>query len=453
MPRWGRPPGAATGVGRYFEGVEDDVHRFQELDTDDEKNGVLLDRGFQQVSSSNNANPDELYFSDMDIKAWERRATTFDETAYAPNYGYQEEDEDDEEDEGYYDDTGESMTHAEYEEMLFRRVLDKIRVARAAGHADVQLNPDEVEAYQAKLYGARAPAGRPQPRPRPSSPLVVNDAASVVTTSKSGNPASGSSRSKKSQPRTSLFASKPKKEKPSGRKRTSPMSSPSSLGPPGFVVPGPEGQPIYAPINAYQGNLVRDAGPAPRPTSRSASQTPTPPRATPPREVLGAFPGSEHSYRPATPPRQGRHTASRQPMQRQEFPPMSGARSSSIQSAGVVPFPIEPYQYHAFSPPSSSPPSPQSQYARRVSSGLSEASYTVMPRRVPVPAPSPVPLQRTAPATGVQGSYFDPALTTQASGSRTVVSALGDDQGAAKAIGNAKDGERRRKGGRTKKKV
>ena len=445
MPHWGRPPGGATGVGRYFEGVEDDVHRFQELDTDDEKNGVLLDRGFQQVSNNNNINPDELYFSDMDISAWERRASAFDGGAYGADHGYEEEDE------GYYDDTGEIMTHAEYEEMLFRRVLDKIRVARAAGHADVQLSPDEVEAYQAKVHGARAPAARPQPKPRPSSTLVGNDAASVITISKSGNTASGSSRSKKSQQRTSLFGTKPKKEKPSGRKRTSTAMSASSQVPPGFVYPGPDGQPVYAPINAYQGSLLRDVGHAPRPASRSASdsshQTPTPPRATPPREVLGAFPGSEHAYRPATPPRQGRSMSSRQPMQGQE----ARTRSSSIQSARLIPFPIEPYQYHAFSP-ASSPTSPQPQYARRVSSGPSEASYTTMPRRVPVPPPAPVPLQRTVPVTGVQGSHSDPTLATQASGSTTAASALGDGQGVVKVSGNAKEGERRRKGGRSKKK-
>ncbi|CAO2649010.1 Nn.00g099590.m01.CDS01 [Neocucurbitaria sp. VM-36] len=449
MPHWGRPPGGATGVGRYFEGVEDDVHRFQELDTDDEKNGVLLDPGFQQVSNSTNINPDELYFSDMDIRSWERRASALDGTAYGPEYGYEEEDE------GYYDDTGESMTHAEYEEMLFRRVLDKIRIARAAGHADVQLSPEEVEAYQSKVYGAKAPAARPQPKPRPSGTFVANDTASVITTSKSGNAVSGSSRAKKSQQRTSLFGTKPKKEKPSGRKRTSTLSSASSQVAPGFVVPGPDGQPVYAPINAYQGSLLRDAGPVPRPASRSASdtsyQTPTPPRATPPRDVLGAFPGSEHTYRPATPPWQGRPTSSRQPMQGHELAPVNRDRSSSIQSAGLVPFPVEPYQYHAFSPSSSSPTSPQAQYARRVSSGLSEASYTSMPRRVPVPAPAPVPLQRTALVTGIQGSHFDPTVATQASGSRTAASAVGDDQGATKMPGHAKDGERKRKGGRKKK--
>ncbi|KAJ4370409.1 hypothetical protein N0V83_004927 [Neocucurbitaria cava] len=450
MPRWGRPPGGATGVGRYFEGVEDDVHRFQELDTDDEKNGVILDRGFQQVSNNTNINPDELYFSDMDIRSWERRASALDGTD-GPDYGYQDEDE------GYYDDTGESMTHAEYEEMLFRRVLDKIRVARAAGRADVQLSPEEVEAYQSKVYGAKAPAARPHPKLRPSSAFVgTHDAASVITTSKSGNAVSGSSRSKKSQQRTSLFASKPKKEKPSGRKRTPPLSSASSQAAPGFVVPGPDGQPVYAPINAYQGSLVRDAGPVHRPASRSASdtsyQTPTPPRATP-RDVLGAFPGSEHAYRPATPPRQGRSTSSWQSMQGHELPPTSRARSASIQSTGLLPFPVEPYQYHTFSPSSSSPTSPQApQYARRVSSGPSEASYTVMPRRVPVPAPAPVPLQRTAPVASVQGSYSDPTLATQASGSNPGATILVDDQGAAKSIRTVKDGERKRKGGRSKKK-
>lgn len=434
-------------MGRYYEGMDEHALKYQELDTDDEKNGVLLDQDFQPGLGGGNFNPDELYFNDMDIGAWERRASAFDGTAYGPDFGDQEEDED------YYDDAGEIITHAEYEEMLFRRVIDKIRVARAAGNADVELSSEEIEAYQSKLHGTKAPAARPQPRSRHSSASIVNDAASVITTGRSGNAAASSSRAKKSQ-RTSFFGSKSKKEKPSSRKRTSTASSVSSQVPPGFVVPGPDGQPVYTPINAYQGNLVRDPGYSSQPTSHTALHTDhqaaaaTPPRVTPPRDVLGAFPGSEHMYRPASPPRHGRQASSRQHTQGQELPPVGRTRSSSIQSARLVPFPIEPYQYHSFSPSSSSPTSPQAQYTRRVSSGLSEASYTAMPRRVPVPAPAPVQVQRAVPGPSVYDSQPDPLPTTQASVLMTGVTATGEAQEAQDAVrfsSNGKDGERKRK--------
>ncbi|KAF1943647.1 PRA1-domain-containing protein, partial [Clathrospora elynae] len=447
------PPGATSGVGRYYEGVEDDVRRFQELDSDDEKNGLSLDSGFQPALHGKNINPDELYFSDMDIGAWEGRASALDGTPHEPGHGYHEQDG------GYYDDAGEIRTADEYEEMLFRRVLDKIRLARAAGSADVQMSPQELDAYQARLYGTRVPTARPQPQAQPISASMANDVASVVddhSTSKHSNPAS---RSKKSQPRTSIFGSKTKKEKdrekPSSRKRTSILSSASShVPPPGFVVPGPDGQPMYAPINAYQGSLARETRTPPRPASRSASDTshqgPTTPRGTPPRDVLGAFPGSEHAYRPASPPRQGRPIASRQATYERDLPPVSRTRSSSIQSARTIPFPVEPYQYHAFSPSSASPTSPQPQYARRVSSGPSEVSYTSMPRRVPVPTLAPAPLQRKTSTVDTQASQPDPSPVTQASALR--VDAVDQMQETTKASGSGHGGERRRKSGKSRKK-
>lgn len=426
------------------------MHRFQELDSDDEKNAASLDPAYQQVSHSTTLNPDELYFNDMDIRAWERRASAFDDGTHRPQYGYQDEDE------GYYDEAGESMSHADYEEMLFQRVLDKIRLARAAGNADVQLSPDELDAYQSKLHGERSPAVRSQPSPRPVTSAAINDNASVVSDSASRKHSS-SSRSKKTQPRPSIFSSKSKKEKPSSRKRTSTVPGGLGQAPPGFMIPGPDGHPQFAPINAYQGSLVRDVEHFPQPDSRSVSgnshQDPVSPDPYSPTDILGAFPGSEHTYRPAPQPRHGHQPSARQLAYERDLPPTSRTRSSSIQSARVVPFPIEPYQYHAFSPASSSPTSPSPQYARRVSSGPSEASYTSMPRRVPVPtAAAPVPLQRSAIAPDAQAVQHDPILAAMASGS--AMGALGVDQviGTGKAGVGAKEGERRRKSGKSRKK-
>ena len=464
MPPWGRPPGV-TDVGRYYEGTEEDIHRFQELDSDDEKNGVPLGHGAQRASNGRQFNPDELYFNDMDIRAWEGRTAAV-EGLYELGYDLQEEDE------GYYDDAGEAVSHAEYEELLFRRVLDKIRVSRAAGNPDVQLSPEELEAYQSRLHGARVPATRPQTRSRPPSSPVLDDAASMLsvnTTSRPDHASSGKSKSKKSQQRASLFSSKPKKEKPSSRKRAaSNVSSGSSQVPPGFVVPGPDGQPMYTPINPYQGSLARDPEPLLQPASRSASGSnqapPESSRPIPPRdwqrEVPGAFPGAfayaTQPYRPTTPPRQGRPTTFRQPTQEDTD---DRIYSSSTQPPKLIPFPIEPYQYQNFSPSSSSSqPSPQLQYTRRPSAPPSEASYTSMPRRVPVPA------QYTAPATGLQGNYFDPSLPQPP---YPVTGVIDPDelQGVAgievlpqpvpvqtaKANGIGKDGERKRKGGKSKK--
>jgi hypothetical protein len=449
-------------VGRYYEGTEEDVHRFQELDSEDEKNGVLLNQGAQQASNGKHFSPDELYFDDMDIRAWERRAAGVNGMPYDPAYDLPEEDE------GYYNEAGEPVSHAAYEETLFRRVLDKIRIARATNDPDVQLSPEELRAYQAKLHGQTSPTARSRPDSHPTRSPILDDNASILSDnhiSRHDQPSSSKSKSKKSQPRTSLFSSKPKKEKPGGRKRAdSNASSGASQVAPGFVVPGPDGQRTYTPINAYQGSLAANREPLLHPQSRSASgsgQMYYPPSRSPlpsevGREVPGAFPGvyasPKQAYRPSTPPRKARPATLRQPTQE---PAESRTRPPSIRSVNLVPFPIEPYQYQSFSPSSSSSqPSPQLQYTRRPSAPASEASYTSMPRRVPVPT------QHVSPVN----AHFDPPPPPASyAGSDYIYP--GEYQGAAaievipepvlapalKVSTSGKDGERRRKSGKTKK--
>lgn len=428
-------------MGRYFEGVDDDVYRFQEPNSDDEKKGGLLDHGAQQLH-----NPDDLYFNDMDIQAWERRASAL--GGPLPDTGYDLL----EEDEGYYDDSGEVVSRAEYEELLFSRVLDKIRVARAVGNPDVQLSQEELEAYQNRLYGNRTSAAPTPSKPR--SP-TMDDAASMYSVNSTGYPAHTSSskpKSKKSKERTSLFSSKPKKEKPTERKRAaSNVSSSSSQAPPGFMIPGPDGQRIYTPINPYQGSLARDPAPAARPGSRSTSGSSQVYRLAArdmARDVPGAFPGTyatpAPSYRSSSPPPR---------LATSWHPPPEPAKAPE-QPPNLVPFPVEPYQYHNFSPTSSSSqPSPQLQYTRRPSAPPSEASYASVPRRVPVPT------QHVSPVA----STFDP-VTLQTSYANTHALSSGDSQNASplevvaepvtlqagKTGAGGKDGERRRKGGKKK---
>ncbi|KAH6612424.1 PRA1 family protein-domain-containing protein [Boeremia exigua] len=308
-----------------------------------ETTGVNVEQGYQQASDSKPLlNKDDLYFNDMDIRAWERRTAAL---GGAPprNDRYQE-------DEGY---DGDRMSAAEYEEVLFQRVLDKIRLARAADIPDVQLTPEELDAYQSKLHGTRSPAVR-TPRSPLSPPLT--DAMSVSSASKK----SSSSRAKKES--RSLFAPKPKKENPSRKPAPSNMSS---APPPGFMVPGPDGQPIYTPINAYQGDLTRDPTPPAPPVPRHvpASERPVPTRRAlidMPGAFPGALPTSPHLYhRP------------------QDLPPTAGlgiSRAPPSSSLSLSPT-VEPYVYHT----------PKPTYTR-VSSA--ESSFTAVPRRVPVPQPS-----------------------------------------------------------------
>jgi hypothetical protein len=498
----GRPPGDSRGVGRYMEEAED-VYRFQELENEDEKNGVLLEPGYPQDSQAREFNPDELYFNDMDLRAWEARTAEIDGMAYGDEYGYQE-------DEGYYEEPGGIlMTPAEYEEFLFLRVLDKIRLARATGDQDVQLTTEELDAYS-KGMRPRAPAARPQPpRGRPvSAPMITgpitgganNTIMTTNTPSTSGSGSgSGSARRKTSKSRTSIFAprSKKEKEKSSSRKRTSsnvsemlsqPQQQPVQP-PPGIVVPGPNG-PVYAPINAYAGlrrdSTVRSAA-SPSRDSRSSSlnsrHAAIPQRISPPQEVPGAFPSGspQRYYRDGTPP--PRHSRppsshSRYSMGEAELLPNVRSRSSSIQQpVKMVPFPVtdyqhhtaEPYQYHQPGQPATTQSPAQAsasqpQY-RRVVSGSADPNFTAMPRRVPVP------VQR---ATGpISASYSDPAPSQRAHAPMDEASDEDDDvtvdvipqaddksykvtakptQKQSLTTPSAKDAERRRSSGRTRRK-
>ncbi|USP79848.1 hypothetical protein yc1106_07122 [Curvularia clavata] len=454
MPHWGRPPGGSSGVGRYFEGVDDDVHRFQELSSDDEKGGVVIDQEFSPALNGKNMNPDELYFNDMDIRAWESRTSAVAEPMHGPVHGYGSYHDE------YFGGPGETINSAEVEEILFRRVLDKIRLARAAGNTDVSLSAEELDAYQSRLHGARASAVRPDPQPRPTSASFPNDTASVLSYETTGKPGTSSSRSKKNQQRTSMFGSKSKKEKrSSGHKRTSTASTTEGHAPPsGFIVPGPDGQPTYAPINAYEGSLVHEhepLHPMPRSNSETGYHVAAPMRPPSMVNMLGSFPESECGYQPPTSPLPDHVTSSRQSGHEADVPLGSRTRSSSIQSSRLVPFPVEPYQYHNFSPTSSSssPTSPQPPYTRRISSAVSEASYTSVPRRVPqAPAPAsastPMPLPRVVKGGVSQDTHTDAALATQGYSSATPVQA----QTTVKDGGGGHGGERRRKSGKNRKK-
>lgn len=433
---------------------EDDVYRFQDVGSDTEMTGVNVEHEYQQLSKRKQLlNKDDLYFNDMDIRAWERRTAALGDTPNRNDHGYPE-------DEGCYDDSGVPLSATEYEEVLFQRVLDKIRLARAAGVPDVQLTSEELDAYQSKLHGARAPAARSPRSPR-RSPL--GDVMSAASSNVASKKVLSSSRSNKEQQRLSLFTSKPKKDKYSNHKQA--LSNALNAPPPGFVIPGPDGQPIYTPINAYQGNLARDPVMLPQPVYRTASHHEQPPMIVhvTPREMPGAFPGalptSPHLYRPST-PLQDVHSSPRDLGHGYESLNISGR--ASTQCLELKTASVEPYQYHDFSS-SSSQSSPKLKYTRRVSSA--ESNYTAMPRRVPVPAQRPVPMQasysgpNTGPHTSSPGLERVPSVPVEG-----VVMVDVDAQtdsgkpvkGSSKhgsGSGGMKDGERRRKSGKSKKKL
>ncbi|KAF2016055.1 hypothetical protein BU24DRAFT_462256 [Aaosphaeria arxii CBS 175.79] len=508
MPPWGRPPGAAGSVGRYMEGMED-VHRYQEFDSEDEKYGAFVGSGFHKISPGRSSNPDELYFSDMDLRAWEQRNGH----VYEDDYTYQE-------DEDAFDEAGlVSMSLAEYEENVFQGILEKVRQARKSGQADVQMTQEELEIYQSKIMRPKNPTERPQPAAE--VPANATNYAGMSTSADLPNHSNDSSglasvrSSSKPKQRASLFAPRPKKEKPSARKRstsnaTSAASVPNVAGPPapapGFVVPGPGGQQVYAPINSYTGRRAQKSvaplgGVSSHTASRSSvkpapqPRTPTTPtfssRFTPSREMPGTFPSSpqRNTHTPTStvqsardqvvPPSYQQYPASDGP--RQNVPVKAQDQSSSAPDpVKLVPFPVtqyqhqstQPYKYHVPGQPISpqqtaQPTAAQVQYARRVVAGTGETYNNGMPRRVPVPTQG---MSRSSP--GFAGSQSDPAIAYQGSGTRPQLSESDDEvdvvpkpdssshKGRATRIdgkpghtgGSSRDEERRKKSSRTKRK-
>lgn len=423
----------------------EDVYRYQEIDSEDEKGGVTLDSGYRDVSNRGQFNPDELYFNDMDLRAWERRTAGADGVMYG--------DDSFEEDEGYYDETGSvSASTIEYEEQMFQAVLSKIRQARSTGGSGVQLTPEELEIYQSRVMRPRVPAAHsPQEQPQssrsrpPTVPVqttldsIINMSSNAVSAAPVAGSTTGSTRSSKEKRRSSIFGSRPKKEKDksnSSRKRSDSNATESVYHPPpGFVVPGQDGQQTFAPINSHPPRRPREpttnSSVPTRPHSRSTSmysrQATVSTRTTPPRDIPGAFPGSPQRYTreytaPVQQPRPpSSHSSSVSDYIEKQSPPVPRSRPSSMQEpVKLVPFPVAPYQHHSAEPyqyhvpgqPAPSPyppPIPQPQYTRQLS-GHSESSHTAMPRRVPVPSSQ----QSASPTSAPQGLHPSPVLGNHA---------------------------------------
>jgi hypothetical protein len=366
-------------------------------------------------------------------------------------------------DEGFYDDNigpNINISPEEHQKLLFQRALDKIRVARATGKPDVSLTPEELQAYENKLNGRPAPAARqpavPQMRPSSSSSLPAGrnitsvsparPASGVTAGSGTGSAQSSVAARPKRSRRSSLFGSSRTKtgEKSFQRKRAPSVTrseatnqapiQPIHQAPPGFMVPGPNGQPVYTPINSYNGRVAREAArryssPS-RPGSRSASIG-SYHAATPPRDMPGGFPGGSArvTARDSTPPGRARpvsvpsHQSIPDDLDTQ-LPPRNRSRSGSMQQGGgMISFPItgypyssEPYSYHVPAvagptapQPQTQPTAPQPQYMGRrvVSSSSADNSFIAVPRRVPVP------VQRTN-APIVSSTQSDPVIVTRA---------------------------------------
>ena len=240
MPPWGRPSGGRKGKGRRQSERQqrewDDIRRFEELDSgSDDAQGVGL--GFAG---------DELHFTGADIGRGSHDMKDF---RYSDDSG--------DSDSGVGDDehSGATMQLAlrDKEEVLVQRAMERIRRAQLLGKTNVKLTPPERDALARRMQKDQAKSTRPVSRTKVSG----------------GRRDSG--RSSSSQSGVAPIAGRRKSRSSLTNRNEREVGSSGQPIAPGFVVAGPDGRPVYAPIGYYPPSPGSPYGSSSQPSSRTGS--------------------------------------------------------------------------------------------------------------------------------------------------------------------------------------
>ncbi|TKA27762.1 hypothetical protein B0A50_04863 [Salinomyces thailandicus] len=283
----GRPPGAPRHDGRQQDGRGYYPHhlnndwelreyaarygaRLEEVDSEDE--GFLL-HGNGYTRDRRGAG-DELHFTGYDLGQDRQRRRQV--------YDYQD-DFDSEED--YRRRARITPRVDPREQVLVDRALERMTKARQKGKTSISLSVEEMEALERRRGGQP-----PEPTALPAHPALASPPATPARTPKgkvsSRSNSSTSLASQKPRKRsTSLFGGQsspsPAKSnskakvarKPSAEQQRPPLPYPeggSPTGPPGIMVPGPDGKLVFAPLVNYSPNYPRAPGPTSSPNSPSS---------------------------------------------------------------------------------------------------------------------------------------------------------------------------------------
>ena len=275
--------------------------------------------------------------------------------------------------------------------------LERIARARAKGKTNVNLTAEEMEALERRRGGQP-----PEPTP-PSLPALVSPPATPARTPKGKGSRSSSATSlasQKTKKKSSLSSPSPAKSNSKAKvdRKASAEQSPYAGGPPGIMVPGPNGVPVFAPLVNY-----------PPPPSPEFARTRS--RST-----------SKHSRRDSTPPE--RTDPYGQYAQRYYVPQTAGVRPPSSGSNRSLPddadwYPSPPtrprgasnaaYAGYRTAADDYEVPTPPAAQGRRNVSGPADVRYASL-RRVP---PSSSPLAPARPGAPQQHAYSDPAVAAR----------------------------------------
>ena len=480
----GRPPGAPSeGRRRHYQVDDWELRqqaarygdpRLEELISDDDEEGmgqgVALDPNGYALRDARRQHSafagDELHFNGYDIgQDRQRRRPVYD---YANGY--------DSEEEAYRrKEAAYQVAEREKNDILIQSALERIAKARTKGKTNVNLSLEEMEALERRR-------GQPPELPIPPVPLAsppatpartpkgkvgsrTSSSTSLVSqkTRKRGN--TSSLFSGQSSPSPAKSNSKAQVErKPSTEHQNLPYSPGS--GPPGIMVPGPNGVPVFAPLVNYPPSTpeftrAQPVGTTPRSrsTSKHSRHDSTPPERPDP---FAQYPARYYQTAAGMRP-ESSSTNNRAPAEDETwYPPQPHSRNRSASNA----------HYAAYARPGATddydmaPSLPAVHGQRRNVSGPADVRYSNL-RRVP---PSSSPL---APRPGAQHASSDPAvsqgrkysslgneLERSSSGSSedqgVQVNIVADDHGKGYSINRATAGaaavgggeERRRRGGR-----
>ncbi len=367
MPQRGRPSRARQERKRRHWDRQarqwEEYGRFEEVESDDgDGQGVGLDpRVVQRHFAS-----DELRFTGAGLGLPSEHRKSYD---YGDDSDFSDDDLQDVMD--HNDGAAMQVALRDKEELLVRKAMERIRRAQMLGKTNVKLTQPELDALERKRLRA-TDAGKFKGRPSALPSGGSNDRRS----SKGGR-ALGSRPTAPPEPnmrksRASL----------AGYEKDSPPLS-SEVVPPGFLIPGPDGVQMYAPLGYYDSPIALSSRSLSRPGSRSISSH------------------DQQQYQHTSPVPQYQHHH-----QQQRYfsvpengpsavrPPSSSSRGSPrplpddpnwiprVRSASSVqPYTVDPFQYQTYSPPKPQIASQHIQGRRNVS-GPPDIQYSSV-RRIP----------------------------------------------------------------------
>ena len=236
------------------------------------------------------------------------------------------------------------------EELLVEKALERIRRAQMLGKTNVKLTQPELDALERKRRKDEAK------RKTSASNLKNNDRRRS-----SGQSTSVPKEQKSIRRKSKGLFSAYDAENSSGSRRATP---------PGMLVPGPKGVPVYSPLGFYPPPAA-PKGSSPRTGSRStSSHSLAQVMPSPSRNQQQRHPSGSEQHKPRSAPRSPAMSSRSLPDDPNWIP-----RTRSSSTASTQPYPQDPYQYQAYSPALPHVPSRYSQGRRIVSSPQPDLQY------------------------------------------------------------------------------